>query len=377
MPSANYNKVLAMFDNLSLSEKDDIIQEIMNKLGAVITKKTSGSHCGELVAEAKPQKPDCPHCGAKAEFGYIIKKGIHKGAQRYMCKQCGRKFVSTTNTAYSRTKKDADTWRRFIAMTIDRRSLQDCAYECGIAYQTAFNWRHKILNAFSVNQEATKMTGDVEIDEMLIPLSYKGNHIKGGFGARRRLPGMSNGLPRRSFRRGSDNKSTSAKDKSCVFCMVEDGNKHFYAAVPGTGFMTNPMLDATVKKHVDKEKALLLADNYRITRRYLQDNGYAHMILAANTSNNPKNHRPQIVGTRHLQHVNAMHRHLRDFLRPYSGVSSKYLSNYVSMFVWLKSIKVMKQKKSADKISVARAAAQDAYITVQKLHSRPAVPRCA
>lgn len=373
--NVDLGSLLDMVKALSEQQRNSLADRIMEMMSEPsVIKKGIGK---EIIEASNPGKPDCPHCAAKASLGHIVKRGIRNGNQRYYCKTCGRHFFSTTNTAFAHTRKDADTWRHFISMTISGKSLHECAEECNIAYQTAFTWRHKVLNAFAVNQESTKMTGNVEVDEMLIPISYKGNHIQGRFGKRERRPGEDNGLPRKSYHRGTDNKSRSSKDKACVFCMVENGNKNFFAAVPGVGFMTDAMLDATVAKHINKEKAMMLVDDYKVTKNYFEANGYKHMILLSNTSDNPKEHKPEVRDGLHMQHVNAMHRHIRNFLKPYYGVSSKYLSNYIALFVWLKSVGQMKNRKKADKISVARAASPDCYATYKQLSSRPAVPQCA
>lgn len=377
----NVASLLEMVKSLSKTEQSDLAEQIMQMMAAPSAateeQKPHRDLCKDLGVSSANEKPDCPHCAAKANLGYIVKRGMNKGAQRYYCKACGKYFVPTTNTAFAFTRKDADTWRTFIKMTISGESLRSCEEACNISHLTAFTWRHKILNAFSQNQESVQMTGTVEVDEMLVPVSYKGNHIQGTFGSRKMAPGVDNGLPRESYRRGSDNKSRSSKDKACVFCMVENGNKSFYAAVPGVGFMSDAMLNATIAKHVDKEKAMILADGYKITKSYLEQNGYTHMILLSNTADNPKDHKPEIRDGLHLQHVNAMHHHIRNFLKPYYGVSSKYLSNYISLFVWLKSVQQLRQKKTADKVSVVRAATPDCYITRRQLECRPAVPMCA
>ena len=101
------------------------------------------------------------------------------------------------------------------------------------------------------------------------------------------------------------------------------------------------------------------------------------MHLLSNTSDNPMGHKPEVRNGLHLQHVNSMHHHIRNFLKPYYGVSSKYLSNYISLFVWLKSIQLMRQKKKADKVSVARAATPGCYVSRRQLENRPAVPMYA
>lgn len=221
------------------------------------------------------------------------------------------------------------------------------------------------------------MTGTVEVDEMLIPISYKGNHVQGCFGKRDLKRGVINDMPREAYKRGTDNKSKSSKEKACVFCMVENGSKNFFAAVPGIGFMNDAMLEATVAKHVKKDSAMMMADGYKVTKNYFEKNGYRHMILLSNTSGNHKDHKPEVRDGLHLQHVNAMHHHIRNFLKPYCGVSSKYLSNYISLFVWLKSVAQSKQKKSVDKVSVARAAAPDCYVSRKQIENRPTVPMCA
>ena len=80
--------------------------------------------------------------------------------------------------------------------------------------------------------------------------------MKGSFNdARRRALGVDNNLPRESFKRGTDNRSKTANDKACVFCMIKNGNESFYASVPGTGYMLPSMLDKTIGKHVEKEDA--------------------------------------------------------------------------------------------------------------------------
>ena len=381
--SKQKNQMIELIKSLSDNDKKSLVNEIMAMLGnEVPNDNRNDNSCAQLVQKHAGEKPDCPHCGAKAQLGNIVKKGYRaNGAQRFYCKSCGHNFVSTTNTAFAYTRKDSDTWEKFIYLTITGESLHTCAEECHIAYQTAFTWRHKILNVFKTHQEKeTNMSGKIEIDEMLIPLSFKGNHIKGKNITKRKVTletiRNNNGLPREPLHRGSDNKSTSSKDKACVFCMVQDGNKAFYGSVPGVGFMLNPMLDHTLAKHVDKENAVILADQYKITRNYLNNNNYDHMILAANTSDNVHDHKPEIRGEYHLQHVNSMHGHIRAFLRKYFGVSSKYLDNYIALFVWLKNQNAKQNRNKIQNISISRASMSDCYINRKTLESYPAIPSC-
>lgn len=371
------NDLMKVLKKLPKDQQQDMVSQIMGMMRSVPNK----NNCNTLVMDHsfKNEKPDCPHCHAKANLGFIVRKGKARGTQRFLCKSCNKYFFPATGTAFERTRKDADTWMRFVELTILGTSLKQCSEECHIAYQTAFTWRHKVLNAFRVQQETVTMSGKIELDEMLIPISYKGNHVQGeGFFERKlNKDNTNNNMPRKSFQRGSDNKSLSSKNKACVFCMVRDGNKGFYAVVPGVGFMNPSMLDRTIAKHVDKDDTLLLADQYKVTANYLDSNDYNYMILASNTSPNSSEHKAEVRDGHHLQHVNAMHMHLRKFLSKYCGVSTKYLENYISLYIWLKNVAACRQKKHIKKVSISRMATSDCYISHKELAALPAVPKCA
>ena len=159
------NSFLEAVKGLGEKERDALVEHIMSMLAE--PNASQKNKCRDLIAEANLERPNCPHCAAKASLGYIIKRGLNKGAQRYYCKSCGKYFVATTNTAFAWSRKDADTWRKFIRLTIAGKSLIVCKEECGIAYQTAFNWRHKILSVFTVNQEGSRMSANAEVDETM------------------------------------------------------------------------------------------------------------------------------------------------------------------------------------------------------------------
>ena len=378
MRNNDINDLVAMFKNFSEKEQSELVDRIVSMMNEV-KKNGFENGCGSIVKEHtfKNNRPDCPRCKAKSNMGYILKRGFDKGVQRYYCKNCGRYFVATTNTVFENTQKSPDTWKKFVHMTIAGKSIRACAEECKLCIQTAFTWRHKILNAFKVHQDSLTMNSKIEVDEMFFPVSFKGNHIKGSFNNRKRLPGMSNNLPRKSFKRGSDNKSKSSNDKACVFCMVKNGNEMFCAEVPGVGYMKANMLDNTLAKHIVKDDSVVVADQYKVTWNYLEENGYDHIILAGNTMKDSRYHKPEIKGEYHLQHVNAMHRHIRAFLKHYCGVSTKYLPNYVALYTWLKNVTANKKKKKINEISLSRASTPDCYITRRDIESMPAIPMCA
>lgn len=375
MANNKINGLLKMVETLSVSDQKELIDAIMGMLHSTQVELNT---CHDLVQNnTLKSRPNCPHCHALASYGHIVKRGKKHGGQRYYCKVCKKFFMPTTNTAFSHTHKKADVWREFIRLTIDGASLKKCSEMCRISYKTAFIWRHKILNVLSVAQNETFMDGVIEMDEMLIPINHKGNHVQGHFNEKRRLhEGRENKMPRKSYKRGTDNKSLSSKDRVCVCCLVENGDKTFYATTPGVGFMNENMLNMVVGKHIKKETAIVLADQYQTTKKYLENNSYRFKLLASNTSENRKEHKPEIDGEFHLQHVNAMHHHIRRFLAKYCGVSSKYLNHYVSLYVWLRTMKVKKEKE-LENAYVSTARSLSSYITYKELHEYPAIPQCA
>lgn len=373
MKNSSMNEVMKLLNGLSSYEQQELVDKIMLMLNPADTKISKDS-CHHMLSENKSMRPDCPQCHSSKN---VIKKGTPNGRQRYFCKECGKFFFSTTNTVFAHTRKDADTWRMFILMTITGASLKKCAQKCEIAYQTAFTWRHKILNTLSIHGESTKLTGVIEMDEMLIPISYKGNHVQGHFNEKRkRHEGRVNDMPRKSYKRGSDNKSKSSFDKACVCCMVENGDEKFYASIPGVGFMKDNMLSKVVDLHVKKETAILLVDEYKVTKNYLSSNEYRFHVLKSNTLDNVHDHKPEIQGDFHIQHVNAMHHHIRRFLAQYCGVSSKYLQNYIALYVWLRTMKT-KEEETLRNLYVTTASNVASYISRKELDAYPRVPQCA
>lgn len=164
----NLNEIMSAVQSMSKASKLALVEEIMNMMNG-----ESGSPaetCGQTVNSTYFTRPDCPHCRASGKMGFVTKRGFKCGSQRYYCKSCGRTFVPTTKTAFERSRKSSEVWKKFIEMTISCKSLVECSRECNICYQTAFTWRHKVLNAFRMHQSTIVMSGRVEMDEMLIPI---------------------------------------------------------------------------------------------------------------------------------------------------------------------------------------------------------------
>jgi len=111
----------------------------------------------------------------------------------------------------------------------------------------------------------------------------------------------------------------------------------------------NKYLKAVESKRLNKEEitkvligklskdAILITDKHPSYRAFAKENpSIKHKALLAEdyVDKNDK--------SIHLQKVNNVHSQLRRFLRPFNGVSSKYLQNYLNWYAYVDNIKMSK-----------------------------------
>ena len=92
----------------------------------------------------------------------------------------------------SGTRKDLSVWEKYIDCMMNGLSIRKTAVACGIHRNTAFLWRHKILDALQNMADDVTLEGIIEADETFFAISYKGNHNKSKAFA----------MPRKAHKRG-------------------------------------------------------------------------------------------------------------------------------------------------------------------------------
>ena len=111
----------------------------------------------------------CPKCHVQS----VIRHGHQKdGTQRYYCKNCKKTFVITSNSIVSGTRFPLRTWEQFIDCMLNGYSVRKSADICGIHKNTAFVWRHKVLDALQEMAESVKLVG---ITGMQVPSGQQPN----------------------------------------------------------------------------------------------------------------------------------------------------------------------------------------------------------
>ena len=93
-----------------------------------------------LKAKEPAAKPPCPYCGS----GRVICYGHACRKQRFLCKDCGRTFVPTTNTIMANSHFPASVWKEMIADTLHGNAIDYSA-----AFISAEIFPKRSLKAFS------------------------------------------------------------------------------------------------------------------------------------------------------------------------------------------------------------------------------------
>ncbi|MBQ9920967.1 MAG: IS1595 family transposase [Clostridia bacterium] len=340
-------KILNGFSRSELSELADTLSAKLAAMSNDLDDSVYNLFSDEIKA--------CKHCGSIS----IVKNGKDRhGHTRYICKDCRKTFGKVSDSVVFRTQKNASVWKKYIALMLDGKSIIYCAQECGISKQTSFDWRHKILSALSQESFPEKFGGLIEMDELFMRISYKGNHKnKDKFV-----------MPREAFKRGSDNRIPGNASKACVLCVVER-NKAYSAKITCRGLLTSDLLSKTLDNRIENDSIVMTDGEHQYGLYFKDKYNIEHVVLKAHSNKKP----PEIKGAFHINNVNALHKRFRDFIYKYNGVSTKYLGNYVSLFLWLEN------NKSED-IAVrtnTQIQKMGTYLTATAIHSLAPAPNLA
>ena len=241
----------------------------------------------------------CPHCGTPG----AISRGKARGLRRYQCKECRKTFNAATGTPLSGLHHK-DKWLSFGACLADGLTVRASAERCGLAVNTAFRWRHRFLAAKDL--KARKLTGIVEADETYVLESRKG----------------ARNLERKARRRGGKASKRGLSDEQVPVLVVADRSGATVSAVlPAVNADT---LREVIAPVVD-EDIVLVTDGHRAYPRCAAAIGAHHEALNLSRSE-------RVRGAFHIQTVNNRHSRLKDFLRRYRGVATRYLDNYLRWF---------------------------------------------
>lgn len=258
----------------------------------------------------KKQTSICPSCGGNKISG----NGKHNGVQRYVCRSCKKYFRETTGSLTHNLKK-SDLLSKYMYNMLLGFSIRKCAEQTGICVQTSFDWRHKIISSFD-ELRPSEFEGIVESDDIFFLESGKGNRE----------------LDRKSRTRGSKATKRGISNEQVAVVVTQDRTGNQELAVVKRGRISKNDLDKTLGEKLG-EGVILCTDAHRSYTAFAKDKGIQHHKFIANKGQRVVN---QVY---HVQNVNNTAKRLRSWMRPYNGVATKYLQNYLNWFMVLEKIK--------------------------------------
>lgn len=248
------------------------------------------------------QKVDvCPHCGG----GHKVRNGSASGLQRYKCRGCGRTFNALTGTSLARLRLKSK-WLAQATVLRDSLTITQASEQLDVARSTAFRWRHRFLAAPKTVQ-AQVLVGIAEADETFFLHSRKGQR----------------GLDRKPRRRGGKASKRGlskeqvpvliARDRATATASIllsADGKADLVAAL-------KPLLPSDT---------ILCTDGSSVLAAAAKEMGVTHRPV------NIKAGQRVIAGVYHIQNVNAYDSRLKNWIRRFQGVATKYLESYLGWF---------------------------------------------
>ena len=291
------------YENLSSEEKK--VLDIL--IGNGTDEESSVSTL--LMGMRFSDKRVCPFCGGT----HVVKNGKRKdGTQKYICRECGRNPLITSNSIMSGTHKDVSTWVKFIDCELNDESLEQTSEKCKIHKNTVLKWRHKLHGAVSNNQKDDKLSGTVEIDETYPSVSYKGNHSNN----------KEFTMPREPHKRGSQiSKRGLSNELLCIPCAVDEAGNVIGRSVK-CGAISYDGLSALYSKENISDNSVMITDSCTSYIKLADDCGCELVQIPSGKHSK---------GKYNIQRVNSFHTSFITLInRVHRGVSSKHVNGYLA-----------------------------------------------
>ncbi len=289
-------------------------QAIVNELLLLISTDTDDTF-SLLATSSVKQSINCPHC----KRDNIRANGKSKGVQRYYCKDCKKYFRNTTGKVIFGLKKP-ELLPTYLHNMLMGYSIKKCAEQTNISIQTSFDWRHKVLSSFK-QAYPNGFEGITESDDIFFLESSKGNRE----------------LDRKPRKRGSKAIKRGISNEQIAVVVTCDRIDNKELKVATRGRISKKDLEAVFARKLDKVETLC-TDAHRSYTAFAKSNNIHHKKFNVSKGQRVKNK------VYHVQNVNNTAKRLREWMKPFNGVATKYLQNYMNWFMILERIKNSNQR---------------------------------
>lgn len=271
----------------------------------------------------------CRNCGGEI----FVKNGHSPGKrQRYKCKACGSTQSVDANTPLY-CLKYKDKWADFVFIMLDNQSDKTCeniAKKIDVEIKTVLTWRHKFSTALS-KVKPLEIEDEVEIDEIYLPFC-----VKGVIGKEKYDVWIAKGYPdnqESEFRKEEKNKEEENAQSIFLCLHNRNGDFDFFPIkVHKKGIVSKADLEK-ILGNIDLKNKTLITDSEPSMKACISNiKGANHLTFKSYEVKEGILRQKNV----HNNHINGLMKMAKDWLKQFNGVSTKYLTNYLKWFRFLR-----------------------------------------
>lgn len=259
----------------------------------------------EELSETTPQS--CPRCNSTS--ARFIKKGFSGRKQRYQCTACGKKFTYDAGKITAYSHQSEDKWAVFIEDTLSLKTLDQCAKHISVCHTTAFFMRQKLLAFLEKAVQGDTLSGLIEADETYVLEAQKGIHVTG----------------RKPRKHGETATKRGLSSEQMCICVAADRDNNVVARCVNRAKPSAENIKEAIGDRI-AENSVFQCDGATAYNKMVEEKNCVKVVLNSHTDYNK---------VYHLNTVNSLQSRLKEMLKHFNGVSTKYLNRYLAMFVAL------------------------------------------
>ena len=259
-----------------------------------------------------------PICGSD----HFVKDGHDKkGRQKYLCKDCGKWFVSTTGTIFSRSRISYNDWTSFMAAELNGLSLEAESVQISRCISTCFTMRHKLYKAVEEIMDK-KLSGQIELDPTYESINLKGTKPRN--------------MPRFSKKRGKNNSRNGIRGITdhdvCIIAAVDE-HDNMFLKIAGLGMESQDKLEQ-FSSYFHKDSTIISDDKPCIKGFALNHQMKSEVIPSLGSKKRYRTDKGNSISS-----VSQLHQEIEILKYRKRGISTRHLPGYLNWIMFIKKIR--------------------------------------
>lgn len=321
----DFKKIDRIADSLTVDEKDYLFNVLARDKSEPLDK----------IIISDNGRPACPSCGT-----IMVKNGTKNGHQKRICPSCKKTCFTNSGRSTYYSKANAYIWYNFLKCEKMHFSLRKTCEICNINLQRAFYMRHKFQHILVDEMNKIKLNGRVEIDGFEYKINFKGTKPKN--------------MPRSSKKRGTTN---SKKSQKIIIIVGIDELDNIVAVATEEGPESRKNIDYIIPYigRIDH----LVTDDKSSYESFAKIFNCKHSQIKSQTYVNETGE--------NMNTINGLMRELRSRLDKFNGVSIRHLQDYISEFVFFKTIDYTVEQNNQPSLLIKKTLSSHSIITCKEI----------